>query len=143
MATTNDPLATTATNGAPTGQDGGLKQKLSDATSHVKSTAAEYGRSAAENIDRNVHSAASALKGAASTLRDKAGAGDSRVSNIAQTAAQKLESTASYFENYDTREAVQHLETTVRRSPGISLGVAFGVGLLIGWSMKKDRNYYY
>ena len=139
MATTNDPLVT---NGSPSATEGGLKQKLSDATSQVRSTAADYGRSAADNIDRNVHNAASVLNRAATSIREKAGTGDTRVGNIAQTAAQKLETTAHYFENYDTREAVQQLETAVRSRPAVSLGIAFGVGLLIGWSMKRDRNYY-
>jgi ElaB/YqjD/DUF883 family membrane-anchored ribosome-binding protein len=138
MATTENPL----TNGSATGTSTGIKDRVTQATDRVRHTAADFGRSAATNIDKNIDSAAGALQGAAEQLRTRAGMGEGKVNRIAHTTAEKLETTARYFREHHTREMMDGLESTVRRNPGMSLGIALGVGFLIGMTMKRDRPSY-
>lgn len=118
---------------------GGVREKLSGATSHVKHTAADFGRSAADNIDRNLTKVSGALESAATSLRQRAGAGEGTMPQIARTAAEKLDGTARYFREHDTRQMAESVGSTVRRHPGASLMAALGIGFLIGLSMKRER----
>jgi len=141
MATTHDPLAPS------TGQSGsstldGVKEKLTGAATQVRDTATEYGRAAVDNIDRNVRNAAGAFESTAGTLRSQAGNAPGKVSDMAQTAATKLDSTAQYLREFDTREVLSQLEDWTRRNPGIAIFSAAAVGVLIGLSLKRDRSGY-
>lgn len=143
MATINDPLATSYnTTPTSTGTDSGIKSKLSDATSHVKHTAADFGRSAVDNIDRNLKSAASALESTASTLRSKLPAEGGKISGVAQTAADKLDATAQYLKTHDSHDLMLGVESWARRNPGAALGGALAVGFFIGMSLNRDRRSY-
>jgi len=140
MATTHDPLSTT--HGTETGSStNDLKSKVNDATSHVKHTASEFGRSAMHNIDRNLKSAAGALESTASMIRSKAPAAG-KTGGLATTAADKLDSTARYFRDHDAQQMVDGMGTWARRNPGAALGMAAGIGFLIGLTMKRDRHSY-
>lgn len=142
MATTHDPLAPASTtdysrSGSTTG---GIKEKVSDATSHLKDTAADFGRSAADNIDRNLKSAAGALESTASKLRRPEAEG--KVATLANTTADKLESTARYFRENNTQDMLRGVETWARRNPSAAIGSAVAIGFVLGLSMSKDRNRY-
>jgi len=139
MATTHDPLAPST--GANTTL-GGVKDKLTDAAGHVRDTAQEYGRAAADNIDKNVRNAAGALQSTASTLRSQAGSAPGKMSDIAQTAAAKLDTTADYLQNFDTRQMLVHVEDWTRRNPGVAIASAAAVGFLIGMSLKRNNSTY-
>jgi ElaB/YqjD/DUF883 family membrane-anchored ribosome-binding protein len=119
-----------------------VRERVSQVTSHVKNTAADLGRSAAENIDRNLDTAAGALEKTASSLRSRVGEGGTRMTDVAKTAADKLEGTARYFREHHSREMVSDFEGLVKRNPGTSLMAALGLGLLIGMSMTGKRNRY-
>jgi len=54
------------------------------------------------------------------------------------TAAQKLENVAGYFENKNVREMARDLEGFARRNPAIFLGAAFGLGLLAARFLKSS-----
>lgn len=157
MATTKDPFApisNTASNDFGTSTDvpvgwntntssaaeetGGLKEKVYQATSHVKNTAAEFGRSAADNIDRNLKSAAGALESTASTLRQR-GTGTGKTAEYANTAAEKLDATARYFRTHDTSDMLREADYWTRRNPGLALGSALAIGFFIGMSLSRDR----
>ena len=84
-----------------TGTEQGIKNKVSDMASQAKNTAADWGRSAAGAVDRNLHTAAGALENTASKLRDKAPA-SGKVNEIATATATKIESTARYLREHDT-----------------------------------------
>lgn len=124
-----------------TGTDQGMKSKVTDMASQAKTTAAEWGRNAATAVDRNLQSAAGALENTAHTLRDRAPA-SGRVNEIATATADKIESTARYLRDHDTRDMVAGVETLVRRNPGASLASALAVGFLIGTAMRRDRDSY-
>jgi ElaB/YqjD/DUF883 family membrane-anchored ribosome-binding protein len=143
MATTHDPLApaSTTTDYTHSGSTtGGLKDKVSDATSHLRNTAADFGKSAADNIDRNLKSAAGALESTASKLRRPEGEG--KVASLANTTADKLESTARYFRENDTKDMLHGVENWARRNPAAAVGSAVALGFVLGLSMTKDRNRY-
>jgi len=137
MPTTHDPLASST--GANRLDE--VKEKLTGAASQVRDTAQEYGKAAADNIDRNVRNAAGALQSTASTIRSQAG-GSGKVSDMAQTAAEKLDHTADYLQNFDTRQMLIQVEDWTRRNPGIAIVSAAAVGFLIGMSLKRNNSTY-
>jgi len=118
----------------------GIKDKVTDMASQAKNTAADWGRSAATAVDKNLQSAAGALETTASALRDRVPA-TGKVNEIATATADKIESTARYLRDHDTSDMVAGAETLVRRNPGASLCAALAVGFLIGTAMRKDRDY--
>jgi ElaB/YqjD/DUF883 family membrane-anchored ribosome-binding protein len=132
-------LAPTGTD-TNTGHDGGIKDKVSGMASQAKTTAAEWGRTAASTVDKNLQSAAGALENTASKLRDRSPA-TGKVNKVATATADKIEHTARYLREHDTRDMVSGVETMVRRNPGASLCAALAVGFLIGTAMKRDRDY--
>ena len=143
MATTHDPLAPASTttehsHSHPT--NGGLKDKVFEATSHVRHTAADFGRSAAANIDRNLKNAAGALESTASKLRRPGHEG--KVASLANTTADRLESTARYFRDHNTQDLIHGVEGWARRNPGAALGSALALGFVLGMSLTRDRRHY-
>lgn len=130
----NDPYSTTGA-----GNTQGVKEKVSDMASQAKQKANEVGSKAAETIDRNLETAAGKLENTAETLRTKAGLGSDRMSQFANTAANKLDATAQYFREHHTRDMVTGMEQAVRKNPGASLAAALALGFLLGSAMKKDR----
>jgi ElaB/YqjD/DUF883 family membrane-anchored ribosome-binding protein len=123
-----------------TGNEQGIKNKVSDMATQAKNTAADWGRSAAGAVDRNLHTAAGALENTASALRDKAPA-TGKVNEIATATANRIDSTARYLREHDTGDMVAGVESVVRRNPGASLCAALAVGFLIGTAMRRDRDY--
>jgi ElaB/YqjD/DUF883 family membrane-anchored ribosome-binding protein len=126
--------------GIDTGTSKTAKEKVSDMASHAKSTAADWGRSAATAVDKNMKSAAGALESTASALRERVPA-SGKANEIATATADKIENTARYLREHDTRDMVAGVESVVRRNPGASLAAALAVGFLIGTAMRKDRDY--
>ena len=53
------------------------------------------------------------------------------------TAAQKLEDVAGYFETRNVREMARDLEGFARRNPAVFLGAAFGLGFLAARFLKS------
>ncbi len=53
------------------------------------------------------------------------------------TAAEKLENVAGYFDSKSVREMASDLETFARRNPVVFLGAAFGLGLLAARFLKS------
>jgi len=119
----------------------GIKDKVTGMASHAKTTAADWGRSAASAVDRNLQSAAGALENTASALRERVPA-SGKVNEIATATADKIENTARYLRQHDTGDMVAGMETLVRRNPGASLAAALAVGFLIGTAMRKDSRDY-
>jgi ElaB/YqjD/DUF883 family membrane-anchored ribosome-binding protein len=118
-----------------------MKQKVSDMASQAKNTAADWGRSAASAVDRNLQSAAGALESTASKLRERVPA-SGKVNEIATKTAEKFDTTARYLREHDTHDMVAGVESMVRRNPGASLCAALAVGFLIGTALKRDRDEY-
>jgi ElaB/YqjD/DUF883 family membrane-anchored ribosome-binding protein len=120
-----------------------MKHRLTGATSQVRDKATEFGRSAKETIDRNFHNAAGAFETAASTIRKRMPQGEGRMAGMATATADKLDSTARYMREHNSGDLYRGVEDWARRSPGTAIGVAAGVGLLLGLALKRDRKYRY
>jgi ElaB/YqjD/DUF883 family membrane-anchored ribosome-binding protein len=125
---------------SPTETESNIKSKVSDMASQAKNTAADWGRSAAGAVDRNLNTAAGALENTASALRGHAPA-SGRANEFATATADKIESTARYLREHDTNDMVAGMESMVRRNPGASLCAALAVGFLIGSALRRDRDY--
>ncbi|HYO81324.1 MAG TPA: hypothetical protein VES20_07990 [Bryobacteraceae bacterium] len=141
MASVHDPLAT-GLNGESTQSTGGIKGKITDATGHLKTTAADFGRSAQQNIDKNLQSAAGALENASSAIRSKLPADRSgKVASVGYTAADKIEATARYLRLHDSSDMMRGAESWARQNPGAALGGALALGFFIGLTMQRDKRY--
>lgn len=132
---------------APTGTDTGtgtpqaIKEKVSDIAAQAKNAAADWGRSAASTVDRNLQSAAGALENTAHKLREHVPA-SGKVNELATATATRIENTARYLREHDTNDMVAGVESMVRRNPGASLCAALAVGFLIGVALKRDHRDY-
>lgn len=139
MATTQDPLAASTSGSSSTVSS--VKERLNDAATQIRQTASDYGRTAADQIDRNVKSAAGALHTTAEKLRSQAGTSEGgKVSDIAQNAAGKLDATASALQNFDTRQALAQFEGWTRQNPGIAIGGALAIGFFLGMTLRSDSD---
>jgi ElaB/YqjD/DUF883 family membrane-anchored ribosome-binding protein len=118
-----------------------IRERMSGMTNQAWERANEFGRKSAEAIDRNIDAAAGKLSNTAESLRSRAGTGGDRVSQMASTAADKLDATARYFRDHHTRDMVSGVEGVVRRNPGASICAALAIGFLLGSAMKRDHHY--
>jgi ElaB/YqjD/DUF883 family membrane-anchored ribosome-binding protein len=138
MSTSYDPLAPTTPEKSKIDS---VKETITGAASHLKETASQYGKSTAYQIDRNMHTAAGTIGSTADKLRSKATSGG-KTGELAQSAAGKLDTTADYLREFDTRQLLGQAEDWARRNPGMAIASAVGLGFLVGLSLKRDRGYY-
>jgi hypothetical protein len=116
----------------------------------AKATASEAYNSVADKAASTIEEKKAGLTGgltnAAETVRRVSGTiseGDSQggVSEYAarytETAAQKLEDVAHYFESTDLRGVAHDIESFARRNPAIFLGSAFALGVLAARFIKS------
>lgn len=99
----------------------------------IAEQAANKVNSARQPIADKLHGAASAVRGQAESLA--AGEG---VVGVAQSAADKLESSAAYIESHDAREMVNDLMAVVKKHPTQSLLIAGAFGFLIARALRSD-----
>jgi hypothetical protein len=116
----------------------------------AKATASEAYSSVADKAASTIEEKKAGLSGglttAAETVRRVSGTigeGDSQAglneyaARYTETAAQKLEDAAHYFENTDLRGVARDIESFARRNPAIFLGSAFALGVLAARFMKS------
>ncbi len=114
-----------------------IKDNVSEFASEARDKASHAGGKAVDAIDKGLHSAGDKLRATADSLRNTGMSGSSRLSDLSHGAASKLESTARYFQEYDTRDLMSQVEQTVRRNPGPAMAVAVAVGFLVGSALKN------
>lgn len=115
-----------------------MGSQVSDTAEQAADKARNFGRSAADAIDQKRGAAASGLDSAASTLRSRRLPGGERVAGIAQGAADRLSSTATYVREHDVESMMSDVKVVVRRNPGPALVVAAVVGFLLGRALSRD-----
>ena len=115
-------------------------EKLSETASQVKNKLSDLGRTAGDKIDENRDAAASGLEKAASALHENAESlpGGEKVTNLAHTAAQKLNSTANYVRKHDDNRMMSDVQTLVKNNPGPSLLAAAVAGFLVGRAFSSN-----
>jgi ElaB/YqjD/DUF883 family membrane-anchored ribosome-binding protein len=134
-----DPYSSTGLQDRPE-QD--AKTRVKEVASQAKAKAAdlankasEYGRSALNKVDEKRTTAASALDSTASGLRSSG----ERVTHWGGAAAEKIENTARYLREHDTRRMASDLESTVRRNPGPSILIAAALGFFLGSALRRSE----
>lgn len=110
----------------------------------VKQQTGEWADRTADKVDSvrqpiadNLHNAAGAIRDNAERLYDSQGISEG-VSDVAQAAADKIESSASYLESHDVRQMLQDLGAVVKRYPTQSLLIAGTVGFLCGRAFRSN-----
>jgi len=124
---------------------------MNDATSTIADRAEATAEKVGDAANGMLHSAERAInsrrQGAADSLSTAAGRlhrraddlpGVERASKLAHGTADRLESTADYLRNHDTKAMVGNVMDFVRKHPGKSLAVAVAVGFLAARSMRSD-----
>jgi hypothetical protein len=95
---------------------------------------------ARDKIDSARQPIADKMHGAADTIREQAGRmpGGDTVSGAARSAAEKLESSATYLESHDAQRMIQDLLSVVKKHPTQSLLLAGVVGFLVARAFRRD-----
>jgi hypothetical protein len=104
-----------------------------DLLSEVKSSAADLGQAAADEIDRRRRAAAAGIKSAAKSLHEKADdlPGGERVAEVAHGAADKLNSTANYIRRRNLTAMSRDVRKVVKDNPVPALIGAAALGFLL------------
>ena len=92
----------------------------------------ELGRAAGRKLDEARHETGGALHAAASSVRTTARRGSKAIDNLASSAADRLDATASYVKDHDLKGALTGLRKFSRRHPTRSLVAAAAIGFLAG-----------
>jgi ElaB/YqjD/DUF883 family membrane-anchored ribosome-binding protein len=133
MAKTNTPSDASTDLGRQFGTD------VSAWEDDVKSTTSDLTRTAADRLDETRGKAADGIEGAASVLQQGANRlPGERLSNLASTAADRLNSTADYVRENDVNRMMADVGTLVRNNPGPALVIAAAFGFLIGRAVMRD-----
>jgi ElaB/YqjD/DUF883 family membrane-anchored ribosome-binding protein len=115
-----------------------LKEKASGMADRAKGKVQEWGDTAAAKIDEKRTTTAGALESTAWKMHSAADAGARKFSSAVHSAAEGVQSTATYLREHDTRQMMSDVEDIVRRRPGQSLLIAAAVGFLVGRAFRRD-----
>lgn len=91
--------------------------------------AASVGGAAKQPVADKLHAAASAIRNKAESLYVNRGISEG-VSDVAQSAADRMDSSAEYLESHDARQMIQDLFAVVKRNPLRSLLIASALGFV-------------
>jgi hypothetical protein len=126
-----------------TKNDSTLLTQAKTAASDVYDSVADKAMSA---VDEQKAGLTGKLSGVAETVRRVSGTlqdgqADSPISEFAarytDTAAQKLDSVARYFDSADLKDIARDIESYARRNPAVFLGSAFAVGIMAARFLKS------
>jgi ElaB/YqjD/DUF883 family membrane-anchored ribosome-binding protein len=127
------------------------KDTASSLLSQAKSTAGEAYDKVAEKATSTIEEKKAGLTGSLTSVADSirqvgdnlnrstdTGAVTEYSKQYANTAAEKLESVARYFDNKDLKAIARDAESFARRNPAIFLGGAFALGILAARFFKSS-----
>jgi ElaB/YqjD/DUF883 family membrane-anchored ribosome-binding protein len=109
-------------------------------TETAKEAMEELGRSAGRKLDEVREETGDALHSAASTVRTKGRKSSEAIDNLATSAADRLDATASYIEDHDLQDAFVGLRRFGRRHLAGSLLAAAAIGFIAGSAMIRLTN---
>jgi ElaB/YqjD/DUF883 family membrane-anchored ribosome-binding protein len=95
-----------------------------------------YVNSAVEQTGKLLRNLSQRVRSVADSLREEQGP-PQRVGRTVERVAKKLESSADYLAGTSSTEIRDDVESVIRRYPVRSLGVFFGVGLLLGTALRR------
>jgi ElaB/YqjD/DUF883 family membrane-anchored ribosome-binding protein len=122
------------------GSTGRAAEAVTGGVGRAKQQASEIADQAANKVNSARRPIADKLHGAASAVRDQADsmAAGEGVVGVAQSAADKLESSAAYIESHDARQMVNDLMAIVKKHPTQSLLIAGAFGFLVARALRND-----
>ena len=130
-------------NGRPSKPDDGAgKQSLVDEAKNVAGHVAEQARDqATSKIDAQKEKAVETIGNVADAIRGAGGKleGQGPLPQIADQAADTIESVANYFRTRNVGDLVREVERFARREPAIFLGASFAIGLIGGRFLKSSK----
>jgi ElaB/YqjD/DUF883 family membrane-anchored ribosome-binding protein len=110
---------------------------IGDKASEVGERAEDLVRAAGKKLKEARNETVDGLQRAASSVRATGRQGSEAIDNLANSAADKLDATASYVENYDPRDVLTGLRRAIRRYPAGSLVIATTIGLFAGCAIRQ------
>src|ERR1035437_5159581 len=112
-----------------------LTESASGLGKEAKESMEELGQSAGRKLDEARQETGAALHTAASSVRKTGRQGSDAIDNLATSAADRLDATASYVEARDLRDALAGLRRFGRRQLTGSLVAAAAVGFFAGFAL--------
>jgi hypothetical protein len=105
-----------------------------------KHQAGEFADRAVDRMDATRQPIADKLHGAAGAIRDQAQglATGEGLAGVAKSAADKIDTSATYLESHDTKQMIQDLVGIVKRHPAQSLLLAGAVGFLVARALRSE-----
>lgn len=115
----------------PTGQP--------DAAAPMSSTGTTATEMSGTRTEQPRQRVAGSLDRAASTIRERASQmpGGDRVAGVARSAADRLQTAASYVRDHDVQAMADDARQVVRRNPTGSLLAACAAGFVVGFMMRR------
>ena len=95
-----------------------------------------YAKAAMERAGKLLRTLSQKVRTVADSLRQEQGV-SKRVGKSVERVARRLESSAEYLSGVTSREARNDVRSMIQRYPMRSLGVLFGVGLLLGAALRR------
>ncbi len=95
-----------------------------------------YGKAAMDRTGKLLRTLGQKVRTVADSLRQEQGV-SKRVGKSVERVARRLESSAEYLSGATSREARNDVRSMIQRYPMRSLGVLFGVGLLLGAALRR------
>lgn len=95
-----------------------------------------YAKTAMEQTGKVLRTLSHKVRSVADSLREEHGLAQG-VGKTVEKVAQKLETSADYLTGTTSREARSDVRGLIQRYPLRSLGVIFGVGLLLGTALRR------
>jgi hypothetical protein len=95
-----------------------------------------YGKSAIEQTGRILRNLSQRVLSVAESLREEGGPSQ-KVGKTVERMGRKLESSAEYLSGATSKEMRNDMRSVIQRYPMRSLGVFFGVGLLLGSALRR------
>jgi ElaB/YqjD/DUF883 family membrane-anchored ribosome-binding protein len=114
------------------------REKASDVAGQARERAGEAVHAATQTVDAQRDTVAGGLDTVATQLRDRAETipGGDKTTQLAQTAADRIEGASGYLRQHEVSDMMSDLETVVRAHPTESLVIALAAGFLVGRMFK-------
>jgi ElaB/YqjD/DUF883 family membrane-anchored ribosome-binding protein len=128
--------ATRATSRAKLARALGARHARDNCEEHTMADTNTFEQSAKNPVE----SVSDMARAAASAVRERADQlpGGQKVQQFAQSAAERLSTTADYVRSHDAKRMLADVERVVKNNPGSSLVVAAALGFVIGRTFTRN-----
>lgn len=118
-------------------QQSEMKQsEQTEAPLHETGERQAYGKAAMEQTGRILRTLSRKVRSVAESLREQEGPSQ-RVGKTVARVAKRLETSADYLSGSTSQEVTHDARSVIQRYPLRSLGVFFGIGLLLGSALRR------